>query len=198
MSPSDNLYEGPRAYRHRSTTGRATTRRGCRYLSPFVSQRSTSGELVDLSTLAGTTTVVYCYPLTGRPYRGLPEGWDETPGAHGCSTQSCAFRDYHHAELQAPGVRVFGLSTQDTGYQRAAAGRLQLPFALLNDEKLECAGAVNLPTFEAEGRIFIRCLTPVDRGWQHGGRLLPRLPARQERRGDTRMALRTHRELERT
>jgi peroxiredoxin len=114
---------------------------------------------MDLSTLAGTTTVVYCYPLTGRPYRGLPEGWDETPGAHGCSTQSCAFRDYHHAELQAPGVRVFGLSTQDTGYQREAAGRLQLPFALLNDEKLECTGALNLPTFEAEGRIFIRCLT---------------------------------------
>ena len=148
---------GPRAYRHRSTTGRATTRRGCRYLSPFVSQRSTSGELVDLSALAGTT-VVYCYPLTGRPYRGLPEGWDETPGAHGCSPQSCAFRD-HHAELQAPGVRVFGLSTQDTGYQREAAERLQLPFALLNDEKLECTGALNLPTFEAEGRIFIRCLT---------------------------------------
>ena len=134
MSPSDNLYEVPESIR--APVDDWACDHPPRMPLLFVSQRSTSGELVDLSTLAGTITVVYCYPRTGRPYRDLPEGWDQPPGAHGCSPQSCAFRDHHHAELQAPGVRVFGLSTQDTGYQREAAGRLQLPFALLNDEKL--------------------------------------------------------------
>jgi peroxiredoxin len=119
----------------------------------------TSGEPVDLSALTGTT-VVYCYPLTGRPDRDLPAGWDEIPGARGCTPQSCAFRD-HHAELRALGARVFGLSTQDSAYQQEAAERLQLPFGLLSDEKLEFAGALDLPAFEAEGMTLVKRLTLV-------------------------------------
>jgi peroxiredoxin len=126
---------------------------------PAVSLRSTAGELVDLSALAGTS-VVYCYPLTGRPDVALPEGWDEIPGARGCTPQSCAFRD-RHADLQALDARVFGLSAQDTGYQQEAAERLHRPFALLSDEGLEFAGALNLPTFKAEGKTHIKRLTLV-------------------------------------
>jgi peroxiredoxin len=127
-------------------------------LSP-VSLSSTSGERIDLSTLAGIT-VVYCYPLTGRPGRDLPRGWDEIPGARGCTPQSCAFRD-HHAELQDLGARVFGLSTQTTAYQSEAVERLHLPFALLSDENLEFVGALDLPTFEAEGMPLVKRLTLI-------------------------------------
>lgn len=120
---------------------------------------STLGDDIDLSVLEGTT-VVYCYPLTGRPGRELPSGWDEIPGARGCTPQSCAFRD-HHAELAALGARVFGLSTQDTDYQREAAERLHLPFGLLSDEKLEFVVAMGLPTFEAEGMTLVKRLTII-------------------------------------
>jgi peroxiredoxin len=129
---------------------------------PPVSLASTSGERTDLSTLAGTT-VVYCYPLTGRPDRNLPLGWEEIPGARGCTPQSCAFRD-HHAELQDLGARVFGLSTQTTEYQGEAVERLHLPFALLSDENLEFAGALDLPTFEAEGMTLVKRLTLIVEG----------------------------------
>jgi peroxiredoxin len=114
---------------------------------------------VDLSMLPGGT-VVYCYPMTGRPDRSLPAGWDEIPGARGCTPQSCSFRD-HHAELRALGARVFGLSTQDTEYQREAATRLGLPFALLSDEDLVFAEALGLPTFEADGMVLLKRLTLV-------------------------------------
>jgi peroxiredoxin len=125
---------------------------------------STAGERVDLSGLSGRT-VVYCYPRTGRPDEDLPQGWDEIPGARGCTPQSCAFRD-HHAELQALGARVFGLSTQSTEYQREAASRLHLPFGLLSDEGLTFAKALGLPTFEVEGMTLIKRLTLiVDDGW---------------------------------
>jgi peroxiredoxin len=120
---------------------------------------STVGEPVDLSVLSGRT-VVYCYPRTGRPEEGLPRGWDEIPGARGCTPQSCAFRD-HHEELRSLGARVFGLSTQSTGYQREAAERLRLPFALLSDERLAFARALGLPTFEVEGMTLIKRLTLV-------------------------------------
>jgi peroxiredoxin len=126
---------------------------------PSVPLPSTAGERVDLSALSGQT-VVYCYPMTGRPDRDLPAGWDEIPGARGCTPQACSFRD-HHAELAALGARVFGLSTQDTGYQREAAERLHLPFDLLSDRELAFARALRLPTFEAEGMVLIKRLTMI-------------------------------------
>src|SRR5919202_6813842 len=101
---------------------------------PTISLASTGDESIDLSALQGRT-VVYCYPMTGRPDRSLPPGWDEIPGARGCTPQTCSFRD-HHAELRSLGARVFGLSAQGTEYQREAAQRLRLPFELLSDAEL--------------------------------------------------------------
>ncbi|MBI2311745.1 MAG: peroxiredoxin [Betaproteobacteria bacterium] len=120
---------------------------------------STNARRVDLSAFAGTT-VVYCYPRTGRPDQELPAGWNLIPGARGCTPQSCAFRD-HHSELQALGARVFGLSTQDTDYQREAAERLQLPFELLSDANLAFTREMHLPTFPVEGMTLIRRLTLI-------------------------------------
>lgn len=125
---------------------------------------STVGESVNLAALSGRT-VVYCYPRTGRPDEDLPRGWNEIPGARGCTPQSCAFRD-HHEELRSLNVRVFGLSTQSTEYQREAVERLHLPFELLSDENLTLARALELPTFEVEAMSLIKRLTlVVDEGW---------------------------------
>ena len=127
---------------------------------PNLSLEATDGSRVDLSTLAGTT-VVYIYPMTGRPNVPLPEGWDMIPGARGCTPQSCAFRD-HHAELKELGVaHLFGLSTQDSTYQREAAERLHLPFPLMSDEALRFAEALRLPSFEAAGKRLLKRLTII-------------------------------------
>lgn len=122
--------------------------------------QATGGGTVDLSALPGRV-VVYAYPRTGRPGVENPDGWDMIPGARGCTPQSCAFRD-HFAELGALGVgHLFGLSTQDTGYQREAAERLHLPFPLLSDERLELARAMGLPTFETAGMTLLKRFTLV-------------------------------------
>ncbi len=127
---------------------------GARHLSglklPPVALVATDGSQVDLSKLGGRT-VVYIYPRTGVPGQAPPDGWDAIPGARGCTPQSCSFRD-HFAELKQLGVaQLFGLSTQDTGYQREAAERLHLPFPVLSDEGLELAHAIRLPTFTVSG-----------------------------------------------
>jgi len=90
----------------------------------------------------------------------LPPGWNEIPGARGCTPQACAFRDYYQ-ELQALGADVFGLSTQDSDYQREAAERLHLPFELLSDEQLAFTHSLNLPTFEAAGMVLIKRITLI-------------------------------------
>ncbi len=95
--------------------------------------------------------VIYAYPLTGLPGVDPPTGWDDIPGARGCTPESCGFHD-HASELAAVGAAVAGLSTQTTGYQQEAARRLRLPFQLLSDHELRLATALGLPTFAAELR----------------------------------------------
>ncbi len=127
---------------------------------PSVPLRATNGDVVDLSALPGRV-VVYAYPRTGQPGVENPDGWDMVPGARGCTPQSCSFRD-HFAELKALGVgHVFGLSTQAPDYQREAAERLHLPFALLSDEHLRLAQAMNLPLFQTSGMTLLKRSTLV-------------------------------------
>src|SRR5678816_2973503 len=110
---------------------------------PALALAATDGAQVDLSALAGRT-VVYVYPRTGRPGQASPSGWDGIPGARGCTPQSCGFRD-HFAELKRLGVaQLFGLSTQDTDYQREAVERLHLPFAILSDERFEWLSLIHI------------------------------------------------------
>lgn len=106
-------------------------------------------------------TVVYAYPRTGRPSEHpIVPDWDLIPGARGCTPESCAFRD-HHADLRASGADVYGLSSQNSDYQREAVHRLQLPFALLSDSDLQLTRALGLPTFEAAGETLLKRLTLV-------------------------------------
>ncbi|MBV9194556.1 MAG: peroxiredoxin [Solirubrobacterales bacterium] len=124
----------------------------------------TDGSTVSLHELGPGRTVVYIYPLTGRPGVALPEGWDEIPGARGCSTEACDFRD-HYAELLDAGVTaVFGLSSQSVDYQREAVQRLGLPYAMLSDPALELAAALGLPTFTAGRVTLYRRLTLIIAG----------------------------------
>ena len=127
---------------------------------PSLSLPSTSGGEVDLVEAAEGTLVLYCYPRTGRPGEPLPSGWDEIPGARGCTPQSCAFRD-HFAELQALGGAVLGLSAQPLEDQVEFADRVHLPYPVLSDPALRLADALRLPTFEVAGMRLYRRLTLV-------------------------------------
>jgi peroxiredoxin len=127
---------------------------------PDIALPATDGAQVNLSALKDRT-VVYVYPRTGVPGIDLPEGWNEIPGARGCTPQSCSFRD-HFGDLRRLGVaQLFGLSTQDTAYQQEAVTRLHLPFAILSDEKLALTGALNLPTFVTSGMTLLKRMALV-------------------------------------
>jgi peroxiredoxin len=127
---------------------------------PDITLAATTGPAVNLSKLQDLS-VLYVYPRTGVPGVDAPPGWDDIPGARGCTPQSCGFRD-HFAELKALGVaQVFGLSTQDTAYQREAAQRLHLPFPLLSDAQLQLKSAIGLPTFFTSGMTLYRRMAMV-------------------------------------
>jgi len=138
---------------------------GARHLAglgvPDIALAATDGTRVSLARLPGRV-VVFAYPRTGVPGQiSVVPDWDMIPGARGCTPQTCAFRDLHKDLAAAGAAHVFGLSTQDTAYQREAAERLHLPFPLLSDETLALTRALRLPTMEVAGLTLIRRLAMV-------------------------------------
>jgi peroxiredoxin len=128
---------------------------------PSVKLQSTTGGLVDVGEISRAgRTVFFFYPRSGRPDEPPIPGWDDIPGARGCTPQSCAFRG-HFGEFAALGVRVFGVSAQDTEYQQEFAVRTHLPYPLLSDEQFALTNALRLPTFEAARMRLIKRLTLV-------------------------------------
>jgi|SRR5450830_248542 len=131
---------------------------------PNLELSSTSGKRINLGDIQGRT-VIYIYPMTGRPDVPLPDGWDGIAGARGCTPQSCGFRD-HYSKLKAFNTSVFGLSAQTSEYQKEAQDRLHLPFELLSDEALQLKSLLQLPTFLISGMELYKRLTMiVDNGY---------------------------------
>jgi peroxiredoxin len=120
---------------------------------PSTRLASTGGGVVDLAEVARRPVVFFFYPRTGEPGRAAGPEWDAIPGARGCTPQSCGFRDLHR-EFTKLGVAVFGVSTQETGYQHEFVTRNHVPFEMLSDRDLLLTRALRLPTFEY----------PVERG----------------------------------
>lgn len=140
---------------------------GARHLTGMriadVALPATDGTAISLAGRNGTV-VVFAYPRTGTPGQiSLVDDWDMIPGARGCTPQTCAFRDLA-ADLKAAGAdEIYGLSTQDTPYQRELAARLHLPFSVLSDEKLALTKAMKLPTMEIAGSTLIKRMALVIR-----------------------------------
>ena len=129
---------------------------------PHVTLPATDGTQLNLAELTGRV-VLYVYPMTGTPGRGLPDGWNDTPGARGCTPQACAFRD-HQRDLETLQTRVFGISAQTTAEQREAAERLHLPYLLLSDAEFSLAEALTLPTFRLNGQTYLKRVTLIVQG----------------------------------
>jgi peroxiredoxin len=130
---------------------------------PQLMLASTEGRL-DLSRQAEGLIVLYVYPRTGRPGVKPPRGWNQAPGARGCTPQSCGYRDLG-AELHTLGARVIGASSQTLDEQREATDRLGISHPVIADPAFQLADALDLPTFEFRGtRLYKRLALVAERG----------------------------------
>jgi peroxiredoxin len=127
---------------------------------PRLELPTTDQRALDLAEAAQRLLVLYVYPRTGRPGEPLPTGWDDIPGARGCTPQACAFRDLH-AEITATGARTLGLSAQPVAEQHEVVERLHLPYALASDPLLTVAEALGLPTFSVDGMHLYKRITLI-------------------------------------
>ena len=121
---------------------------------PPIALQSTAGRMVNLAELK-VPTVLFFYPRNAQPHEPIPEEWNLIPGARGCTPHSCGFRDLHQ-EFKRLGFQIFGVSTQDTDYQKELVNRVHLLFEILSDAKFELVNALQLPTFEYRGLRLLK------------------------------------------
>ncbi len=133
-------------------------------LIPALTLTATDGRAITLNDTVDGRWIIFVYPTTGVPGEDMPVGWDEIPGARGCSPEACGFRDNIDDLRQAGLQEVFGLSVQETPYQRELVSRLHLPYALLSDPARALGATLTLPTFEVDGSTYYQRLTLLMRG----------------------------------
>jgi peroxiredoxin len=127
---------------------------------PSVALPSTLGGELDLAQAARELIVVYVYPRTGVPGQPLLDGWDDIPGARGCTPQSCAFRDARD-DFSRHGATLIGISAQTPQEQAEFAEREHIPYPVLSDHEHMLADAMGLPTLETSGLRLYKRLTFV-------------------------------------
>jgi thioredoxin-dependent peroxiredoxin len=86
--------------------------------APDFSLADDTGATVSLADLRGSRVVLYFYPK------------DDTPG---CTKQACELRD-SWSEIQATGVRVYGVSPDSVASHARFRAKFDLPYGLLADE----------------------------------------------------------------
>lgn len=128
---------------------------------PDVALPATRGAMVNLARFQ-EKAIVFVYPMTGTPGVPNPPDWDTIPGAHGSTPEAEGFRDAY-AEFELAGYEVFGVSGQSSEAQHAFAARAGIPYLLLSDEKLAFADALDLPSFETGGVVYLSRLTMIVR-----------------------------------
>jgi peroxiredoxin len=128
--------------------------------TPAIVLPATSGS-VDLRELCAGRATLFVYPATGDPGRDPAvdpaPGWDDIPGAAGCTPQCLGFKSAYSAFCNL-GVRVAGLSSQPLEEQQGFAERHGLEYPLVCDAKLQFAAALSIPTFTAGDRTFYKRL----------------------------------------
>ena len=127
---------------------------------PNISLPNQDGNLLNLYRLDTFRMVLYFYPMTGRPDRSLPNNWNNIPGAKGCTIQTCSFRD-NYDELISLNAVPIGISTQDINDNKEMTTRLNVPYDVLSDEKLKLGNELNIPTFSADSKIFLKRITLI-------------------------------------
>lgn len=127
---------------------------------PGLTLPSTVGQL-DLRVLCASRAVLYFYPATGVPGRDPAldpaPGWDEIPGAAGCTSQCLGFKEAFDGFANRA-IQVAGISSQPLAEQLDFVEHHSIPFPLICDDLLRLQRAWSLPTFSVGGRIFLRRL----------------------------------------
>ncbi len=127
---------------------------------PTIKLPSTKDKLLDLSKINAHYIILYFFPMMSIPEKSLPSGWNDIPGARGCTPQNIIINE-HIKELQKYDALIFGISTQSIGELTKLSLLRKLSQPLISDSSLMYQEKLSIPTFQVENKTMYKRLTLI-------------------------------------
>ncbi len=128
---------------------------------PDIILHSTKNSALNFSKICSRYKVLYFFPMIAIPGDVAPSsGWDDIPGARGCTPQNISMSE-HHDDLQGYDAVSIGISTQSIDDLTKVLSIRKFLQPLVSDSNLEFQEKLNIPTFQFEGRMMYKRLTLI-------------------------------------
>ncbi len=127
---------------------------------PKIVLPSTKTSFLDFSKIAKKYVILYFFPMMGMPGKELPSGWNEIPGARGCTPQNITFSENNDSLKKFNAVSI-GVSSQSIYDLEQLSSIRKLSQEIVSDNKLEFQKNLNIPIFEIEDKIMYKRLTLI-------------------------------------
>ena len=127
---------------------------------PSISLKNQQGNLLNLKRSDTFRLILYFYPMTGNPNKTLPQNWEQIPGATGCTSETCTFRDNYEELIKLNAIPI-GISTQTVEDLQEMTNRLLIPYDVISDSDYSLMNALNIPNFKNENKIYFKRITLI-------------------------------------
>ena len=127
---------------------------------PNIILPSTKNSFFDLSSIEKKYAILYFFPMMGIPEKYLPHGWNDIPGARGCTPQNISITK-HMIELEKHDALPIGISSQPIADLEYLSSLRNFSQILISDNKLEFQKKLNVPVFTVDGHTLYKRLTLI-------------------------------------
>jgi peroxiredoxin len=127
---------------------------------PSIILPSTKDSFLDLSIINKQYGILYFFPSMNMPGKSLPSGWNDIPGARGCTPQNISFST-NNTSLEKFDAVLIGISSQPIYELEQLSSLRKFSQTLVSDSKLEFQRKLGLPTFTIENKTMYKRLTLI-------------------------------------
>jgi len=127
---------------------------------PTITLPSTKGGSLDVCNVDSRFVVLYFFPMMGILGKSLPVGWDNIPGARGCTPQNITINE-HVDDLLKYSATPIGISTQPIVELSKLSESREFSQTLLSDVNLKFNEKLDIPTFQVENKTMYKRLTLI-------------------------------------
>jgi peroxiredoxin len=127
---------------------------------PSIILSSTKGDSVDVCKSDTRFLVLFFFPMMAIPGKSLPVGWNDIPGARGCTPQNITINE-HIEDLQKYNAGICGISTQSIDELTELSLLRKFSQLLFSDSSLKFQKQLKIPTFHVENKTIYKRLTLI-------------------------------------
>ncbi len=127
---------------------------------PSITLPSTKGNSFDICNVDTHFVILYFFPMIAISEKSLPLGWNNIPGARGCTPQNITINE-HKEDLLKYNATPIGISTQPIDELSKLSLIREFSQVILSDDSLKLQEKLNIPIFQVENKTMYKRLTLI-------------------------------------